>query len=199
MPTADSRRAHSRHAPPWCPLVGTLAPLSPRGAASAGGTARPLGSAAAPDGPRWISPAAPTFTRADLEAGAARRPGVGAAGGGLTPANVSRTRGGPAASCTGHGRPSKWLAPAPRPAPALPSMAICLHLPSLGLAATCPPARPPAHPLSSPPGSSAAPDSLGLAGSGQCRGDRRQKGRAGASETPGAVGRAALEGGTGPH
>lgn len=36
---------------------------------------------------------------------------------------------------------------APRLAPALISVAICLHLPSLGLAVTPPPALPPARPL----------------------------------------------------
>lgn len=54
-----------------------------------------------------------------------------------------------------HRRSSKWLIPALWLAPALTSMAICLHLPSLGLAATSLPA-----PSSSAPGSSVTPASL---------------------------------------
>lgn len=111
-----------------------------------GGTAHPLGSATVPDrGPDGAQSRHPNI--GDLKAqGCEQARGVGTAGGGLTPANASRTPGGPTAGYAGHGRPSKWLTPAPWLAPALPSVAICLRLPSLGLVATCPPARPPAHP-----------------------------------------------------
>ena len=71
---------------------------------------------------------------------------------GLRPAplNSPGNLGAPASHAS-HGWPSKWLRPASWLAPAPTSVAICLHLPSLGLAATCPPARPPALPCPPPP------------------------------------------------
>lgn len=121
-----------KHTRPHCPL---------RNATSVEAPLTHWAQPQSPTGdPMDQSPIAPTFTHGDLKA-----QGCDEAGG-LTPANVSRTRGGPTASYTGHGWPSKWLAPAPWLAPALTSVAICLHLPSLGLVATCPPAHPPAHP-----------------------------------------------------
>lgn len=102
--------------------------LAPAGAALAGtrptvpsGTPLPwealLTRWAQPQSPRGApgeqGPAAPTLAHGDLEAqGCEEAREAGTAGGGLTPANVSRTLGGPTASYTGHGRPSKWLTPA---------------------------------------------------------------------------------------
>lgn len=102
--------------------------LAPAGAALAGtrptvpsGTPLPwealLTRWAQPQSPRGApgeqGPAAPTPAHGDLEAqGCEEAREAGTAGGGLTPANVSRTLGGPTASYTGHGRPSKWLTPA---------------------------------------------------------------------------------------
>lgn len=71
-------------------------------------------------------------------------------GAGLRPAPLTSPGTGAPVRHASHGWPSKWLTPVPWLAPDPTSVAICLYLPSLGLAAACLPARPPARPLPPP-------------------------------------------------
>lgn len=111
-----TRLEHPPHASPRPgPRSRARAPPSPRERHFRGRHCSPAGLSHSPrEGPRGEQgPAAPTLAHGDLEAqGCEEAREAGTAGGGLTPANVSRTLGGPTASYTGHGRPSKWLTPA---------------------------------------------------------------------------------------